>query len=63
MIAVINHLLEMNIFVLQQLIVEIMKEIVIITVNVKAITFVDQTTVRLHWALTLKVTAAVVLKL
>ena len=40
LIVVINHLLEMNIFVHQEFLVEKMKEIVILIVNVKATTFV-----------------------
>ena len=40
-----------------------MKEIVILTMNVKATTFVDQTTVQIHLVLGLKLIAVVVLKL
>ena len=45
LIVVINQLLVMNIFVHLEFLVEKMKEIVIQTLNVKAITFVDQTIV------------------
>ena len=63
LIAVINQMLEMNIFVHLKFLVEKMKEIVILIVNVKTTTFVDQTTAQLHLALTLKLIVAVVLKL
>ena len=63
LIVVINQLLEMKIFVYLEFIVGKMKEIVMLMMNVRMALVVDQTTVQLHWALTLKVTAAVVLKL
>ena len=42
--------------------VMIMKEIVIFIIIVKMVFFVDQTTVKLHWVLTLKLIAALLLK-
>ena len=54
LIVVINQLLEMKIFVHLEFLVEKMKEIVILIVNVKVTTFVDQTTALLHLVLTLK---------
>ena len=63
LIVVINQLLEMNIFVHLEFLVEKMKEIVILIVNVKPTTFVDLTTAQLHSVLTLKLIAVVVLKL
>ena len=62
LIVVINQLLEMKIFVHLEFLVEKMKEIVILIVNVKATTFVDQITAWLHLVLTLKLIAVVVLK-
>ena len=53
----------MNIFVQLEFLVEKMKEIVILTLNVKTTTFVDQTTVHLHLVLIPKLIAVVVLKL
>ena len=44
LIVVINHLLEIKIFVHLEFLVEKMKVIVILIVNVKATIFVDQTT-------------------
>ena len=63
LIAAINQLLEMKIFVHLEFLVEKMKEIVILIVNVKATIFVDQTTAWLHSVLTLKLIVVVVLKL
>ena len=63
LIVVINQFLEMKIFAYLEFFAEKMKEIVIQTLNVKATTFVDQTTVQLHLVLTLKLIAVVVLKL
>ena len=63
LIVVINQLLEMNIFVHLEFLVKIMREIVILIVNAKAITFADQTTAWFHLDLTLKLIAVVVLKL
>ena len=63
LIAVINQLLEMNIFAHLEFLVEKMKVTVIPIMNVKAITFVDQTTVQHHLVLTQKLIAVVVLKL
>ena len=60
LIVVINQLLEMNIFVHLEFLVEKMKEIVILTMNVKATTFVDQTIVQLHLVLNLKLIAVVI---
>ena len=61
LIVVINHLLEVKIFVLH-IFVEKMKEIVILILNVKATIFVDQTTAWLHLVSTLELIAVVVLK-
>ena len=63
LIAVINQLMEMKIFVHQEFLVEKMKEIVILIMSVKATIFVDQTTAWLHSVLTLKLIVVVVLKL
>ena len=63
LIVVINQLLEMNIFVHLEFLVEKMKEIVILIVNVKPTTFVDLTTAQLHLVLIVKLTAVVVHKL
>ena len=54
LIAVINQLLEMNIFVHLEFLVEKMKEIVILMMSVKMVLLVDQTIVQLHLVLTLK---------
>ena len=62
LIVVMSQLLEMNIFVHLEFLVEKMKEIVIQTLNVKATTFVDQTTVQFYLVLTLILIAVVVLK-
>ena len=61
LIVVTNLVLEMKITVHLEYFVEKMKGIVILTVNVKATTFVDQTTARIHLALTMKLTVVVVL--
>ena len=63
LIVVIKQLLEMKIFVHLEFLVEKMREIVMPIVNVKATTFVDQITARLHLALTLKLIVVIVLKL
>ena len=63
LIVVISQLLEMKIFVQLELLVEKMKEIVILTMNVNATTFVDQIIVQLQLVLTLKLIAVLVLKL
>ena len=54
LIAVINQLLEMNIFVNLEFLVEKMKEIVMLMMSVKRIFFVDQTTALLHLILPLR---------
>ena len=56
-IVAINQLLEMNIFVHLEFLVEKMKEIVILTMNAKSTTFVDQIIVQHHLVLTLKLIA------
>ena len=63
LIVVINQLLEIFIFVHLEFLVEKMKEIVTLIVNVKAAFFVDITTVQFHLVLTLKLIVVVVLKL
>ena len=55
LIVVINQLLEMNIFVHLEFLVEKMKVIVTLIVNVKAVFFVGITTAQFHMDLTLKV--------
>ena len=62
LIVVINKLLEMKIFVHLELLVEKVKEIVILIVNVKAAFFADITTVQFHLVLTLKLIAVVLLR-
>ena len=62
-IVAMNQRLEMKIFVQLELLVEKIKEIVILTLNVKTVFFVDITIVQFHLVLTLKLIAVVVLKL
>ena len=62
LIAVINQMLEMNIFVHLKFLVEKMKEIVILMMSVKMVLFVDQTIAQLHLDLTLKLIAVLVHK-
>ena len=54
LIVVINQLLEIFIFVHLEFLVEKMKEIVMLMMNVKMALFVDQIIVQLHLDLTLK---------
>ena len=54
LIVVINHLLEMKIFVHLEFHVEKMKEIVMLMMSVKMVLVVDQIIVQLHSVLTLK---------
>ena len=58
--VVFNQLLVMNFFV-QLLLVEKMKEIAIIMVNVKTVSFVDQTTVQPHLDFTLELIVVIIL--
>ena len=62
LIVVINQLLGMKISVHLEFLVEKMKEIVTLIVNVKAAFFVDITTVQFHLVLTLKVIVVVPLR-
>ena len=61
LIAVTNQFLEMNIFVILELLVEKMKEIVMLIMSVKMVFFVDQTIVQHHLVLTLKLIVAIML--
>ena len=53
----------MKIFVHLEFLVEKMKEIVILIVNVKPTIFVDLTTAQLHMVLTLKLIAVILVQL
>ena len=61
LIVVIIHLLEMKIFATQQIIVGKMQEIVILIMSVKAIYYVDQTTVQPHLDFTLELIVVIIL--
>ena len=61
LIAVIAQLLEMKIFVQLELLVEKMKEIVILMMSVKMVLSVDQTIVHFHWVLTLTLIVVTIL--
>ena len=52
LIVVIIQLLEMKIFVQLEVLVEKMKEIVMLMMSVKMVSFVDQTIVQFHLVLT-----------
>ena len=62
LIVVILQLLEMNIFVQLLILVDKMKEIVILMMSVKMVLAVDQTIAWLHLVLTMTLIAVVVLK-
>ena len=59
LIAVINQLLAMNIFVQLEFLAEKMKEIVILMMSVKMVFSVDQTIVQLHLVLTQNLIAVI----
>ena len=61
LIAVMSQLLEMNIFVHLEYLVEKMKEIVILMLSDKKISFVEQIIVRIHLDLILKQIAVMII--